>query len=1090
MKITIDGSPVMARRGETILAAATRAGIDIPTLCHDGKLAPYASCWICAVKVHGEKRLTPACATEVSDGMAVTTEDEEIRAARRLCLELLLSDHCGECLPPCRLACPAGCDAPGYLQLILDKRYGDALRLIRETVPLPATIGRICPHPCEEACHRNVVDQPASLCALKRFVADRADGPHLLPERKIPSGKRVAVIGSGPAGLSAAYYLSLEGHAVTVLEAREKPGGMLRYGIPHYRLPKSVLDREIDLIRSLGVRIECGTAIGGAAQLPTLRENGYDAILVAVGAQRNRSMGIPGEDIGGVLGGIDFLAGVASGMRPRLGDSVIVVGGGDTAIDAARTALRLGAKRVSILYRRSREEMPAGVEEIQAAEEEGIAIAFLILPLKISRREGRLSVTCTRMELGEPDENGRRKPIPLPGSEHTICCDSVIMAIGQSVDASVLDGSGLQPSARGRVEAAEDTFLTPQEGVFAAGDCVTGPDIAIRAIAAGRGAAFAMDSFLKTGKPAALRPLFSPARRENKDIPAEEYRDSERLPRTVPRRLPPPERTRGFSEVEKTMDEDEALRESYRCLGCGCASLEDCTLRALAERYGIGASRFGSPAKRWKNDERHPYILRDPDKCIKCARCIRVCREVQGIGAWGYIGRGFGMQVAPPFTWPLQDTECESCGQCLTACPTGALVEKSDFPPSLAAFATRTDTTCGSCGIGCPIAVRTFGNRVIKITPRDGGNLCKKGVFDPSHPVDGKRLLVPMVRRGGRRVPASLNDIRRMIAEGLRGIHPREIAVFVSPRLTDAEAYEAQRLARVTLRTNNIYPAGGRIFSALAHRRLGRIGSPGGLGDIATSDAVVLVNPLLVQLNEVAALSVIRAVRDGARLLIVGRKKTKLDRLARDKLMVDAEKVSSYAKRIAAFAHDARRPVLVCNRDSVSEQALIALHALAAKEKAVIVSLTTEINGQGLLDAGVSPFILPGQGLVGDRTARKEIEKKWGCGISARAGMDYTQLLRSAQRGKIKAVFFLGAHPPVDKELLIALRKARLIVAQATAPSPLTRLAHVLLPAAGWAETSGTFTRYDGEKLRLRKALPPLSGYSNIDMWRAVLRSA
>jgi len=248
MKITIDGKGLAAKPGDTILAGARRAGIPIPTLCHDEKLEPYASCWLCVVRVNGEKRLRPACSTPVSDGMQVVTDDDEILATRRMCIELLLSDHGGDCLPPCRVACPAGCDARGYLYLIMNRRYADALRVIMETVPMPATIGRICPHPCEEECRRGVIDEPASICALKRFAAERGWAEVSTPAQDSPSGKRVAVIGSGPAGLTAAYFLSLRGHAVTILESREKPGGMLRYGIPEYRLPKEILDREIDLV--------------------------------------------------------------------------------------------------------------------------------------------------------------------------------------------------------------------------------------------------------------------------------------------------------------------------------------------------------------------------------------------------------------------------------------------------------------------------------------------------------------------------------------------------------------------------------------------------------------------------------------------------------------------------------------------------------------------------------------------------------------------------------------------------------------------------------------------------------------------------
>jgi formate dehydrogenase major subunit len=860
---------------------------------------------------------------------------------------------------------------------------------------------------------------------------------------------------------------------------------MLRYGIPEYRLPKAVLDAEIDTIRALGVEIRCGVRVGCGRTVSSLLEEGHDAVLLAAGAQRGRMMRIEGENLPGVLSGIDFLAGVAGGERPTLGADVIVVGGGDTAIDAARTALRLGAKRVTIVYRRSREEMPATSWEIAAAEEEGIEIRYLTLPVSIARADGPIEVSCARMALGAPDESGRRKPVPVEGSRHAVSCDTVIMAIGQSVDPSVLEGSGIAAGKGGVIPSDDLTLETGRAGIFSAGDCVTGPDIAIGAVAAGRRAAFAIDSWLRTGKASPFPALFSPARRKNEEIAPDEYAGEEKLPRVSLCHAAAAERTEDFREVERAFGEEDALREAYRCLECGCDKADDCSLRDLAREYGADGSRFGAPAKRWKNDDRHPYIVRDPDKCIKCARCVRVCLEVQGIGAWGYVGRGLEMQIAPPFGRPLQDTDCESCGQCLTACPTGALSENGPLPFSPEKYSSPVETTCGHCGDGCAVTVSTAGNRVAKISPVENGNLCEKGKFGCAGLSGTERIVSPLVRRGAMLRPAGWAEAVAAVREGLRGARPRRIAVFVSPRLTDAEAFEAQRIARAVLGTNNIYPASGAVFSAAARARLESIVSPWSAGDIEKSDAVVVVGPRIVESNRVAALSVIAAARRGARILVVGGNKTKLDRIAAEKLRVSPDCFAAYGREIAAFLRGARRPAIVFNRDGLTEKAILSLHRLARKSGAGIVSLAAEANGQGLLDAGVSPVVLPGQRPVTDRTARRALEKEWGSRIPAWRGMDRAELLSAMRRGEIRAALFLGGLvPDGDRELAAALRKIPFVLMQALAPSPLTRLARVLLPAASWAESRGTFTRYDGVKLSVRPALPPLCGSTNAEIWR------
>ncbi|MCK5428767.1 MAG: FAD-dependent oxidoreductase, partial [Anaerolineales bacterium] len=503
IKVTIDGEVQEVEKGLSVLDIASQAGIEIPTLCHHPDLERYAACRVCLVEVKNARNPMPACVTQVMDGMVIETRTEEIDNIRRVVLELLLSEHYGDCVAPCKMACPAGIDIQGQIALIADGRYEESLIRIKESNPLPLVCGRVCPRFCEQKCRRNLLEGPVGINMLKRFVADydmNGDGPYT-PDLKPSTGKKVAVVGGGPAGLSAAYYLVQEGHQVDIYEAHPKLGGMLRYGIPEYRLPKATLDKEIEGITKLCGKIEINTRLGKDYTIDSLKKDGYDAVFVAIGAQSSQSMRVDGEDALGVLSGIDFLRDVVIGNETGLGKKVAVVGGGNTAMDAARTALRMGAEKVIVAYRRSRAEMPANAEEVEQAEEEGVELAFLAAPAGIKVADGRVSgIECIKMELGEPDASGRRRPVPIKGSEYTMELDTIIAAIGQSVDNTSLPQDGAIELNRGYPVVDSETMLTSIEGVFSGGDCTTGPATAIEAIGAGKRAAAYIDMYL-SGKP-------------------------------------------------------------------------------------------------------------------------------------------------------------------------------------------------------------------------------------------------------------------------------------------------------------------------------------------------------------------------------------------------------------------------------------------------------------------------------------------------------------------------------------------------------------------------------------------------------------
>ena len=696
-RIVVDGKEVLATPGQTILDVCRENNIHIPTLCHDEQLKPLGSCQICVVELE-EHGLVASCATSVADGMVIYTENTKVTSARRQYLESLLLEHYGDCTAPCHNACPAGIDIQGYIALIARGAYKEAVELIKERLPLPATIGRICPHPCEEACRRNLVEEPISICSLKRFAADYelSSKERLIPEVKAGTGFKVAIIGAGPGGLSAAYYLAQEGHEVTIFEALPKPGGMLRYGIPDYRLPKDILDKEIATITGLGVTIKTSQVLGKDFSINSLRQDGFNAIFLAIGAHQSQKLGVDGEELKGVLPGTDFLRSVAMGKAPELGGRVAVIGGGNTAIDAARSALRLGAKEVTIVYRRSRLEMPASEWEIEEAEEEGIKIHFLAAPVAILGKNGKASsIKCIKMELGEPDASGRRRPEPIPGSEFDLAVDSIIAAIGQTPDLAFLSEEGGLKAERSKIVAAADSLMTDVKGVFAGGDCVTGAATAVEAIAAGRKAALSIDRYLRGQKMAAEEQPFDIGKGELSElVDREEFVRVEKRARSKMSKLPPLERRENFKEIELGYAEDAARQEAERCLECGCKAAHDCRLRDLATEYGlepVTAKKDGY----YPIDTSHPFIERDPNKCINCERCARICLDVMRIGA---LSVNYRVGTTEGYGGPLLNTTCVSCGLCVASCPVGALVAQKEMLP-----AYEVKTTCPYCGVGCGI---------------------------------------------------------------------------------------------------------------------------------------------------------------------------------------------------------------------------------------------------------------------------------------------------------------------------------------------------------------------------------------------------
>ncbi len=711
INLTIDGTKVEIENGATVLQAAQRAGIYIPTLCYHPDLQPSGGCRLCIVEIENMRGLPTACTAPATDGMKVTTKSPQLQELRRAFLELILTEHpnacltchrrercmpndiclrevavsercvscpnnhqcelqdlvdyigigqeltlpyhyknlpvdfkrepliqrdynlcilCGRCVQmcqdvrgigaigfsqhsygtlvgtafdrplqdsgcrfcgacvevcptgalmdseaafkpdkdweevavPCRHACPAGINVPLYVYLTGEGKYQEALAIVREKVPFPGVLGRVCFHPCEEACRRSALNEPISIKFLKRFVADRDEGLWKHYSKKLPpTGKKVAIVGSGPAGLTAGYYLAKAGHTVTVFEQLGKAGGMMRIGIPDYRLPPEILDGEINVIQQAGVKIKLNTKI---ESVDSLFDQGYHAVFLAPGAHHGQSLGVEGEKLSGVYDGASFLRDVNLGKKVEVGKKVVVIGGGNVAIDSARVALRLGAKEVRVLYRRTRNEMPASAEDIEAALEENIQIDYLRGHVKICQKDKCLDITCNCMELGEPDASGRQRPVPIKGSEYDLECDTIIGAIGQT---PVIPAGFKVKTARGNTITVDaNTMETSRKGVWAGGDAVTGPAFVIQAIANGRTAASSIDKYL--GGSGNIDEVLTKERKIGicAGLTAESFPEQTRV--EMPH-LPFKKVIADFTEVETGLLEGGAIAEGKRCFQCG-----------------------------------------------------------------------------------------------------------------------------------------------------------------------------------------------------------------------------------------------------------------------------------------------------------------------------------------------------------------------------------------------------------------------------------------------------------------------------------------------------------------------------------------
>ena len=583
--------------------------------------------------------ISTSLAKESPDRICVDTGEElltRLDKHRETFLSHLQTQNCPDatCVrlapAPCQMACPAGIDVPSYVTLIGQGRDAEAIELIRKDNPFPWVCGLVCTNPCEFMCVRGRIDKPVSIKYLKGFAAEKAmsDRQYRNPDKAPDKHRKVCIIGAGPGGLTAAYYLALNGYGVTVIEALPMAGGMMMVGIPRYRLPREVIDQEVAMIEDLGVVFRFNTRFGKDVTYQQLRDEGHEAFLLTVGAHASYKAGITGEDkYPQVLDAIDFLRRVALGDRHMPGRKVAVIGGGNVAMDAARTSVRLGCHDVYIVYRRTRAEMPANEEEVFQAEEEGVKFSFLTIPVEIMGSDGKVaSLHCLRTELGPPDNSGRRKPIPIEGSDYLLQVDAVIPAIGQTVDRRWFDDLlDLKWTKRNTLNVNIASMETSMEGVFAAGDAVSGPATVVEAIGGGKKAANAIDRYLRGIPHPKMPPV--PVRRGRVDFIEIPASTKMALVRPEMPMLNDERRRVTFQQAELGYSENSAREEARRCLRC--------------------------------------------DICIRCGTCVDICSKKMGIDAlqMGYLD----FNRSAPTDFRVTAERCILCGACASNCPTEAI---------------------------------------------------------------------------------------------------------------------------------------------------------------------------------------------------------------------------------------------------------------------------------------------------------------------------------------------------------------------------------------------------------------------------------
>jgi formate dehydrogenase alpha subunit len=988
---------------------------------------------------------------------------------------------------PCYRACPAGIDIPRYIRLIARGRPGASLAVIREKVPFPGVLGRVCAAPCQKECRRGLdVDETLKIRILKRFAADNGDDSWKRQARFLPpTGKSVAVVGAGPAGLTCGYYLSKLGHKVTIFESLPEPGGMMRVGIPEYRLPRDILRDEIKEIEKAGVEIKLNSRV---ESLDSLFSEGYHAVFLGIGAHKEMKLGVEGEDLPGVTGCVEFLRRFNLGEKVQTGNRVGVIGGGNVAIDSARAALRLGARSVTVFYRRTKNEMPAQPEEVEQALEEGVEFIFLVAPSRVSREGGNLKLELARMELGEPDASGRRRPFPIKGSEFVVELDTLIAAIGEQPD--VPGDMGVEVG-RGNVIKVSEDLSTNREGIFAGGDCQTGPALVINAIAAGRKAAESIDRYL--GGKGDITEHLVPAGEATEWL--EEVPAGERLASISS--IAPQARVQSLDEIERPMDWDTAVAEARRCLQChaisplggrtlrevGCefcgACVDSCPTNALADVATRGIARpdravsticpycgVGCQLKLEVKDEKIIASRPDPDglanhgqACVKgrfgiaefvhhpdrlTAPLIRGNGEMKE-ASWE---EALGLVVERLRSYSPQEVAVIASAKCTNE--ENYVMQKF----ARAVLGTNNIDHCARLCHAPTVAglVQSFGSGAMTNSIDEAeGAACIFAIgtnTTVSHPVIGLRIK-KAIQNGAKLIVANPMkiDICRFADLWLQLRPGTDVALLMGMMKVIVDE--------------------GLLDSSFVEQRCQDF-------DVFKNSLAYFDLDFVEQVTGVPGAKIAEAAR-----------------------MYATSKPAAilfYTMGITQHSHGTDNVLATAN--------LAMLTGNVGRPSTGVNPLRGQNNVQGACDMGALPNVYSGYQAVSNPAIREKFETAWGCSLPPSLkdkfgitwacslplapGLTLIEILDAAYRKEIKAIYLIGENPalsdPDAQHVREALSRLDFLVVQDIFLSETGRLADVVLPAASFAEKDGTFTNTERRVQRVRKVIEPV-GDSRPDWW-------